>query len=251
MSDAIWGFAVGIFALRDLVGDVCATVTARLGRREVLNALFVGGGVLMAFATTVAQFIVGCIVVGIASGLSSVVLGIYLAEHVRAHPGVWDAGRPVFWAGPVVRTGGGCDPPYNPSAVVAISQKVRRNGFRTTAGDLRRPAAPHHSATRFPPAYPFHPTHDSLNPNTCPQPADGHQWGIFLQHTHLRRDLWRGLAESRMGDNGTRRAQRCGVRYGRLTLTCGQRGGDATVREYGRVAAVIAVGLVEGLLLRQ
>lgn len=53
------GFTVGAFALGGLVGGAVASlVTPLLGRRNTLlynNAFFVCGGLLMAFATTVAQ----------------------------------------------------------------------------------------------------------------------------------------------------------------------------------------------------
>ncbi|ORX94926.1 general substrate transporter [Basidiobolus meristosporus CBS 931.73] len=84
MSSGTWGLAVGILAIGGLVGGLCAgTAADRLGRRLTLllnNFFYIVGAVLVATATTTAQFVVGRIIVGIGCGIGSVVAPLYVAE---------------------------------------------------------------------------------------------------------------------------------------------------------------------------
>ncbi|KAI9595128.1 monosaccharide transporter [Syncephalis fuscata] len=84
MSSGIWGFAIGSFALGGLVGGLSASpMMNRIGRRNTLlasSAIYIVAGLLMALSTTAAQFIVGRIVVGIATGIGSVTAPVYVGE---------------------------------------------------------------------------------------------------------------------------------------------------------------------------
>ncbi|RKP07265.1 general substrate transporter [Thamnocephalis sphaerospora] len=84
MDGNVWGFAIGAFALGGMVGGISASpIMNAIGRRKTLifnNILFLIGGLLMAFSTTVAQFIIGRVVVGMASGVGSVVAPVYVSE---------------------------------------------------------------------------------------------------------------------------------------------------------------------------
>ncbi|ORX94916.1 monosaccharide transporter [Basidiobolus meristosporus CBS 931.73] len=84
MSSGTWGLAVGILAIGGLVGGLSAGPAAnRFGRKWTLicnNAFFIVGAILVATATTVAQFVAGRVIIGIACGAASVVAPMYVAE---------------------------------------------------------------------------------------------------------------------------------------------------------------------------
>ncbi|KAK9674640.1 Bifunctional purine biosynthesis protein PurH [Basidiobolus ranarum] len=84
MSSSTWGLAVAILAIGGLVGGLGAGPAAnRFGRKWTLlfnNFFFIAGAILIATATTVAQFVAGRVIIGIACGVGSVVAPMYVAE---------------------------------------------------------------------------------------------------------------------------------------------------------------------------
>ncbi|KAI8049094.1 general substrate transporter [Syncephalis plumigaleata] len=84
MSSGLWGFAIGSFALGGLLGGLSASpMMNRIGRRNTLlisSAIYVVAGLLMSLTTTSAQFIIGRVVVGIATGIGSVTAPVYVGE---------------------------------------------------------------------------------------------------------------------------------------------------------------------------
>ncbi|ORX94917.1 monosaccharide transporter [Basidiobolus meristosporus CBS 931.73] len=84
MSSGTWGLAVGIFAIGGLVGGLSAGPSAnKIGRKNTLlfnNIFFIAGAILIATATSVAQFVAGRVIIGIACGAGSVVAPMYVAE---------------------------------------------------------------------------------------------------------------------------------------------------------------------------
>ncbi|ORE05188.1 general substrate transporter [Rhizopus microsporus var. microsporus] len=84
MSDWIWGVATGMFAVGGLIGAMANSYMAkRFGRRDsmlIMNTSFFIGAILLSTATTSAQFAIGRIFVGIASGFMTCVVGIYVSE---------------------------------------------------------------------------------------------------------------------------------------------------------------------------
>ncbi|KAK9687838.1 Bifunctional purine biosynthesis protein PurH [Basidiobolus ranarum] len=84
MGSGTWGLAVGILAIGGLIGGLCAgTAADKLGRRLTLllnNFFYIIGAVLVATATTTAQFVIGRVIIGIGCGVGSVVAPMYVAE---------------------------------------------------------------------------------------------------------------------------------------------------------------------------
>jgi MFS transporter, SP family, solute carrier family 2 (facilitated glucose transporter), member 3 len=79
-----WGMAVSAFAVGGPFGSVIGGVLAnQWGRRGAMMAnvwVFLTGGVLMTAATSIFQLIAARFIIGFASGLSSVVVPVYLGE---------------------------------------------------------------------------------------------------------------------------------------------------------------------------
>ncbi|KAI8885305.1 general substrate transporter [Backusella circina FSU 941] len=84
MGDWVWGAVNGMFAIGGLLGAMSNTyMSERFGRRDsmiIMNITFFIGAILLALATTAAQFAIGRIFVGIGCGFMTCVIGIYVAE---------------------------------------------------------------------------------------------------------------------------------------------------------------------------
>ncbi|CAG8754075.1 28503_t:CDS:2 [Gigaspora margarita] len=84
MNPAQFGFVTSVFTLGGLVGSLFASrVADSKGRRKtlILNSVFLGlGPLVMGFATNITALVIGRALVGIGSGVVSVVVPAYLAE---------------------------------------------------------------------------------------------------------------------------------------------------------------------------
>ncbi|KAI8142508.1 general substrate transporter [Fennellomyces sp. T-0311] len=84
MDDWTWGVATGMFAVGGLVGALASgPLSERIGRRNsmlAMNISFVIGALLLSTSTTSAQFAIGRIFVGIASGFMTTVVSVYITE---------------------------------------------------------------------------------------------------------------------------------------------------------------------------
>ncbi|KAI9278398.1 major facilitator superfamily domain-containing protein [Phascolomyces articulosus] len=103
MNDWIWGVATGMLAVGGLLGAICSgTLAGRFGRRDsmlYMNILFVIGAVLISTSTTSAQFAVGRIIVGAASGFMTTIVSVYITEiSPPSHRGVLVAFLQLFTA---------------------------------------------------------------------------------------------------------------------------------------------------------
>ncbi|KAK9712604.1 Bifunctional purine biosynthesis protein PurH [Basidiobolus ranarum] len=84
MSDLLWGFAIGVFCIGGLIGGIVAGPLAdRYGRKRVIfwnNISFLLGGMLMSLSINTEMFACGRFLVGFGSGVSSVVVPLYITE---------------------------------------------------------------------------------------------------------------------------------------------------------------------------
>ncbi|ORX67035.1 general substrate transporter [Linderina pennispora] len=83
-ADALWGVAVGCFALGALIGSIASNPIAdKYGRKFALTwgPLFSTiGALLLSLSTTLTQFIFGRIFVGIAAGICNTAVSVYISE---------------------------------------------------------------------------------------------------------------------------------------------------------------------------
>ncbi|KAI7885029.1 general substrate transporter [Lichtheimia hyalospora FSU 10163] len=84
MGDWVWGVATGMFAVGGLVGAfLSGPMAERFGRRDamiIMNTAFIVGAALISTSTTSAQFAIGRVIVGVASGFMTVVVSMYITE---------------------------------------------------------------------------------------------------------------------------------------------------------------------------
>jgi len=84
MNDLQWSSIVSVFTIGGLIGGLIAGKLAdHFGRRFILslnNCIFLLGSILLSFAVNFEMLIIGRTVVGLACGISSVVVPIYLSE---------------------------------------------------------------------------------------------------------------------------------------------------------------------------
>ncbi|KAI9498526.1 major facilitator superfamily domain-containing protein [Zychaea mexicana] len=101
MDDWIWGVSTGMLACGGLFGALSSGALAeRFGRRDsmlMMNICFVIGAVLMSTSTTSAQFAVGRVIVGAASGFMTTIVSVYITEiSPPSHRGVLVAFLQLF-----------------------------------------------------------------------------------------------------------------------------------------------------------
>lgn len=84
VEDALWGTIVGLFAIGGLLGGVIGGYLADLlGRKQLMmlnNIIFALGSLLMGFSTSTAMLGVGRVIVGMGSGISTLVIPLYIGE---------------------------------------------------------------------------------------------------------------------------------------------------------------------------
>jgi sugar porter (SP) family MFS transporter len=84
MSTVAWSFVIATFALGGMFGGLgVSNIMNTIGRRKTLfynNFLFLVGALLLTFSTTVVQFIIGRLIVGVASGVVTTVAPVYVGE---------------------------------------------------------------------------------------------------------------------------------------------------------------------------